>query len=81
MRWQHFRHLQMHQKLFNFKYQNKRTDLGIGPFIFDEFILYNYIFKIYRGRRGDLTVGSCQVDVMKKSNHFIVTANYYGFII
>ena len=50
-------------------------------FIFNEFIIDYILLKIYRGRRGGLTVGICQADVMKKSNHFIVTANYYGFII
>ena len=38
-------------------------------FIFNEFIIDYILLKIYRGRRGGLTVGICQADVMKKSNH------------
>lgn len=50
-------------------------------YFFDEFIFVT-IYVIYIGEgEGGLTVGICQADVMKKSNHFIVTANYYGFII
>ena len=61
--------IRKHKKIDIFKYR-----------FFYEFIFVTIYEYIGEGE-GAWQLAICQADVMKKSNHFIVMINYYGFII
>ena len=44
-------------------------------------LLFVAIYEYIGEGEGAWQLAICQADVMKKSNHFIVMFNYYGFII
>ena len=44
-------------------------------------LLFVTIYEYIGEGEGAWQLAICQADVMKKSNHFIVMINYYGFII
>ena len=65
-------------KIFHILNIKKSIFLNIDFFMSLLFVaIYEYIGE----GDGAWQLAICQADVMKKSNHFIVMFNYYGFII